>query len=66
MIIGETLLSENSTDGDTYVLSTFGVYLQTRHAELYTFLKDHSTEAARFRGSIGDGDVVVVRIERGE
>lgn len=49
---------------DVWVLSTFEIYLASRHPELYALLADRTTEVARFRGSIGDGDVIVLRQDR--
>jgi hypothetical protein len=44
------------------VISTFPIYLRSRRPEIAELLDERATEVERFRGSIGDGDVVVLRV----
>lgn len=45
------------------VLSTLPTFLESRHPELFNYLAEHAREVARFSGSVGDGDVVVLRLD---
>jgi mannosyltransferase len=45
-----------------YVLNTLPTFLSSRAPELAKRVADESQEVARFAGSVGDGDVVVLRI----
>jgi hypothetical protein len=45
-----------------YFLHTLPTYLDSRHPELAAVLRERAEEVARFRGSVGDGDLIVLRI----
>jgi hypothetical protein len=56
-------LSAAIPDGRSgFVLDTFPVYLESRSPELAKELHRRGREVARFRGSKGEGDVVIYRI----
>jgi hypothetical protein len=55
----DLLLDEHTT---VYVLNTIPIYLESTAPELAARLTD-SLETARFRGSLGDGDLVVYRLQ---
>jgi hypothetical protein len=42
----------------------FPVFVASRHPDLWEVLRREGREVARVPGSVGDGDVVVLRIER--
>jgi mannosyltransferase len=46
-----------------YVITTFPIYLASREPDLAAALAQRGHEVARFPGSVGGGDVVVVRVE---
>ncbi|MCM2269950.1 MAG: glycosyltransferase family 39 protein [Thermoanaerobaculia bacterium] len=46
-----------------YVVSTLPVYLASRTPALAAAVASRGREVARFRGGVGDGDVVVLRLE---
>lgn len=55
---------ESAAGGErpVYVISTFPIYLRSREPDVAAWISDHSREVARFRGTKGDGDVVVYRV----
>lgn len=53
-------LSASSTG--VYVVSTLPLYLVSRSPELAAAVASRGREVARFRGGVGDGDVVVLRL----
>lgn len=44
------------------VLHTLPTYLESRRPDLHRLLEERAQEIARFRGSVGGGDVVVLRV----
>ena len=56
---------EQALSGKTgaYVLSTLPTFLTSREPELADQLATRAHEVKRFAGSVGDGDVIVLRIE---
>jgi mannosyltransferase len=55
---------EREIDGDreALVITTFPIYLRSRRPEIARALDERGSEIGRFRGSMGDGDVVVLRV----
>ena len=47
-----------------WLVYTFPVYIESRQPDLWKTIETRGREVFRARGSIGDGDVVVVLIER--
>jgi len=47
------------------VIYTFPIYMQSRETELWERVRADGREAARFPGTVGDGDVVVLRVREG-
>jgi len=59
--VGE--LEAASAEADRlFVLTTFPIYLHSRHPDVAAWLDEHAVEEARFPGWVGDGDVVVLRV----
>ena len=52
-----TELIDSSTP--VFAMHTLPTFLESRHPELAQVLADRGKEVARYRGSIGGGDVVV-------
>ena len=46
-----------------YILHTLPIYVDSRTPRLAEFLADHGQEVARFHGSLGDGDVIVLAVD---
>ncbi|MFN0006586.1 MAG: glycosyltransferase family 39 protein [Planctomycetota bacterium] len=55
-------LERELADGEALVITTLPVYLRSRRPEIARILDERGTEISRFRGSVGDGDVVVLRV----
>jgi mannosyltransferase len=59
--VAELAALEREATG-VYVVSTIPEFLRSRRPELAAELAARGREIARFRGSVGDGDVVVLRL----
>jgi 4-amino-4-deoxy-L-arabinose transferase-like glycosyltransferase len=59
--VAELAALERRASG-VYVVSTLAEYLRSRRPELAAELAARGREVARFRGSVGGGDVVVLRL----
>jgi hypothetical protein len=55
-------LERELAGGGALVITTLPVYLRSRRPEIALLLADRGTEIGRFKGSVGDGDVVVMRL----
>lgn len=55
-------LERELAGGEALVITTLPVYLRSRRPEIARLLEERGTEISRFRGSVGDGDVVVMRV----
>lgn len=58
----EELERELAGGREALVITTFPIYLRSRRPEIARVLEERGVEMARFRGSVGDGDVVVMRV----
>jgi len=58
----EELERELAGGREALVITTFPIYLRSRRPEIARALEERGREIERFRGSVGDGDVVVLRI----
>jgi len=58
----EELERELAGGREALVITTLPVYLRSRRPEIARILEERGTEISRFRGSVGDGDVVVMRL----
>ena len=47
---------------EALVITTFPIFLESRRPEIAKLLEERGREIGRFRGSMGDGDVVVLRV----
>jgi hypothetical protein len=50
-----------ATDGDVYILYAFGGYIEAQDAALWDLIQNGFEEVAAFRGTLGDGTIVVRR-----
>lgn len=58
----EELERELAGGREALVITTFPIYLRSRRPEIARVLDERGVEIERFRGSVGDGDVVVMRV----
>jgi 4-amino-4-deoxy-L-arabinose transferase-like glycosyltransferase len=58
----EALERELEAGREALVITTFPIYLRSRRPEIARVLDERGEEIGRFRGSVGDGDVVVLRL----
>jgi len=57
----ELLAHVEATEGDVYVLYAFGGYIEAQDAALWELMQTRFEEVAYFRGTLGDGTIVVRR-----
>jgi hypothetical protein len=55
-------LNRNLAHHSGYVLYTFPIHLRSRYPDIWTALAARGTEIRRFAGTVGDGDIVVLRV----
>lgn len=51
-----------ATAPGAYLIYTLPIFLQSRSPDLWSYLEQHGREVGRFRGSVGNGDVVILRL----